>query len=139
MLDENYQSHLMTERDAGVKKHDEKITACGDDLAALRKLAHNFAEDYESACARERLQRHNEAEKRAEEQAAFITGMLNDSRFDRTLFFKAMDNEHRTLQSYFGELCLKWFEHCISDDYRTDGRNEWMKTKGQLLHGDGHI
>jgi Mn-dependent DtxR family transcriptional regulator len=39
-------------------------------------------------------------------------------------FCNEMSREHRTLQQSFTKLCLSWLEHCASDEYRTDGRNE---------------
>lgn len=42
-------------------------------------------------------------------------------------FCKAMSCEHRTLQQSFTKLCLNWLEHCASDEYRTDARNEQSK------------
>jgi len=39
-------------------------------------------------------------------------------------FCEAMSCEHRTLQQSFTKLCLQWLEHCASNEYRFDGRNE---------------
>ena len=39
-------------------------------------------------------------------------------------FHTLMAREHRTIQQSFTRLCLQWLEHCASDDYRYDGRNE---------------
>jgi hypothetical protein len=51
-------------------------------------------------------------------------------------FCEAMSVEHRTLQQSFTRLCLKWLEHCASDEYRTDGRNEQTKKIAiELLDG----
>ena len=49
---------------------------------------------------------------------------------------KEMSNEHRTLQQSFTKLCLQWLEHCASDEYRTDGRNEQsQKIAREVLEG----
>lgn len=48
-------------------------------------------------------------------------------------FCEAMSCEHRTLQQSFTKLCLNWLEHCASDEYRTDGRNEQSKVISQAL------
>jgi hypothetical protein len=51
-------------------------------------------------------------------------------------FCQAMSIEHRTLQQSFTRLCLKWLEHCASNEYRTDGRNEQTKKIAmELLEG----
>ncbi len=51
-------------------------------------------------------------------------------------FNAAMSCQHRTLQQSFTKLCLKWLEHCASDEYRTDGRNEQsQKIARELLEG----
>jgi hypothetical protein len=51
-------------------------------------------------------------------------------------FCQAMSSEHRTLQQSFTKLCLSWLEHCASDEYRTDPRNEGsQKIARELLEG----
>lgn len=55
------------------------------------------------------------------EMTDFVNTFSNDSRKE---FVQAMSSEHRTLQQSFTRLCLEWIEHCASQDYRTDGRNE---------------
>lgn len=51
-------------------------------------------------------------------------------------FCEAMSCEHRTLQQSFTKLCLQWIEHCASDEYRTDGRNEGsQKIAREVLEG----
>ena len=51
-------------------------------------------------------------------------------------FCEAMSCEHRTLQQSFTKLCLQWIEHCASDEYRTDPRNEGsQKIARELLRG----
>jgi hypothetical protein len=57
----------------------------------------------------------------ASEMTDFVNTFSNDSKKE---FVQAMSNEHRTLQQSFTRLCLEWIEHCASQDYRTDGRNE---------------
>ncbi len=39
-------------------------------------------------------------------------------------FIKAMSREHRTLQQSFTRLVFLWIEHCATDEYRHDLRNE---------------
>ena len=56
-----------------------------------------------------------------------ITNFLNTYGDKSEDFNKAMSSEHRTLQQNFTRLCLSWIEHCASDDYWTDGRNESSK------------
>lgn len=50
---------------------------------------------------------------KGEEFCAVMSNFCND-----------MSVEHRTLQQSFTKLCLQWLEHCASDEYRTDARNE---------------
>ena len=47
---------------------------------------------------------------------------FNSEVFDK--FLKSMTLEHRTLQQKFTKLCLMWLEHCASEEYRHDLRNE---------------
>jgi hypothetical protein len=63
--------------------------------------------------------------KSAKEMAGEMTDFVNTFSNEPTKeFVQAMANEHRTLQQSFTRLCLEWIEHCASQDYRTDGRNE---------------
>ena len=63
--------------------------------------------------------------KTGKEMAGEMTDFVNTfSTEPRTEFIKAMANEHRTLQQSFTRLCLDWIEHCATQEYRTDGRNE---------------
>lgn len=48
-------------------------------------------------------------------------------------FCNDMSVEHRTLQQSFTKLCLQWLEHCASDEYRTDARNEGSKEIAKQL------
>jgi uncharacterized Ntn-hydrolase superfamily protein len=57
----------------------------------------------------------------ASEMTDFVNTFSSDSKKE---FVQAMANEHRTLQQSFTRLCLEWIEHCASQEYRTDGRNE---------------
>lgn len=57
-----------------------------------------------------------------------VTGMLNDFSFNESEFCKEMENEHKTLQQSFTRLCVSWLRTCASDEYRTDGRNEYSHT-----------
>jgi hypothetical protein len=61
----------------------------------------------------------------AGEMTDFVNTFSNEPRKE---FIQAMSNEHRTLQQSFTRLCLEWIEHCASQDYRTDGRNESSHT-----------
>jgi len=62
--------------------------------------------------------------KSAKELVNDITNFVNDFSINEKEFIEAMENEHRTLQQSFTRLCFKWIEHCASDEYRHDGRNE---------------
>jgi hypothetical protein len=63
--------------------------------------------------------------KSAKEMANEMTDFVNTfSTEPRKEFIQAMSSEHRTLQQSFTRLCLEWIEHCASQEYRTDGRNE---------------
>lgn len=61
---------------------------------------------------------------------------FNDKSQEFIQVIEAMSHEHRTLQQSFTKLCLKWLEHCASDEYRTDGRNEdSQRIARELLSG----
>jgi hypothetical protein len=63
--------------------------------------------------------------KSGKEMANEMTDFVNTfSDEPKKEFVQAMSNEHRTLQQSFTRLCLEWIEHCASQEYRTDGRNE---------------
>lgn len=63
--------------------------------------------------------------KTPKEMASEMTDFVNTFSGEPTKeFVQAMSCEHRTLQQSFTRLCLEWIEHCASQDYRTDGRNE---------------
>lgn len=63
--------------------------------------------------------------KSGKEMASEMTDFVNTfSSEGKEEFIQAMASEHRTLQQSFTRLCLKWIEHCASQDYRFDGRNE---------------
>jgi hypothetical protein len=65
-----------------------------------------------------------------------ITSYVNTFNDKSQEFCQQMSCEHRTLQQSFTKLCLKWLEHCASDEYRTDGRNEQsQKIARELLEG----
>jgi len=61
---------------------------------------------------------------RIEEAVSAMTNLCNIMGHDTKLFVDRMDNEHRTLQQAFTGVCLAWIQHCASDEYRHDGRNE---------------
>ena len=69
----------------------------------------------------------------AKELTNDITNYLNTYGDKSEEFNNAMSTEHRTLQQNFTRLCLAWIEHCASDEYRTDGRNEASKNTAQAL------
>ena len=72
----------------------------------------------------------------AKELTNEITNFLNTYGDKSPEFNKAMSNEHRTLQQNFTRLCLAWIEHCASDEYRYDGRNEAShNTSKAILEG----
>lgn len=60
----------------------------------------------------------------AKELVGEITNYVNSFSLKSDEFITAMSHEHRTLQQSFTRLCLKWIEHCASDEYRFDPRNE---------------
>lgn len=54
-----------------------------------------------------------------------VTNVLNtfgNSNMDT--FVHQMSFQHKTLQQSFTKLCMKWIEHCASDEYKFDGRNQ---------------
>ena len=61
------------------------------------------------------------------ELAEVIGNTVNTYCTDYKAFCESMDNQHRTLQQSAMRLFMKWVEHCASDDYMTDGRNEQTK------------
>jgi hypothetical protein len=66
----------------------------------------------------------------ASEMTDFVNTFSSDSKKE---FVQAMANEHRTLQQSFTRLCLEWIEHCASQEYRTDGRNESSHTTCKIM------
>ena len=66
----------------------------------------------------------------AGEMTDFVNTFSSDSRKE---FVQAMGHEHRTLQQSFTRLCLEWIEHCASQEYRTDGRNESSHTTCKIM------
>ena len=69
----------------------------------------------------------------AKELTSEITNYLNTYGDKSVEFNEAMSREHRTLQQNFTRLCLAWIEHCASDDYRTDGRNEASQNTAKAI------
>ena len=63
-------------------------------------------------------------ETQAKELANEVTNYLNSFTQKNDEFNKAMSREHRTLQQKYTKMCLSWLEHCASDEYHFDGRNE---------------
>ena len=64
------------------------------------------------------------AKTKMQEHTSYITNMVNSFSFNFKEFCQTMQYEHRTLQQSFTRLCLAWIQHCASDAYPTDGRNE---------------
>ncbi len=76
----------------------------------------------------------------AKELTNEITNYLNTYGDKSEEFNDAMSREHRTLQQNFTRLCLAWIEHCASDDYHYDGRNEAShNTSKVILEGFGKV
>lgn len=74
--------------------------------------------------------------KQTKELVKEVTDYVNTFNNKGQEFCEAMSCEHRTLQQSFTKLCLSWLEHCASDEYRTDGRNEQSKKIAmELLEG----
>ena len=61
---------------------------------------------------------------KAQELAYQMSNFVNSFSSDHQEFISEMNKDHRTLQQSFTKLCLKWIEHCASDDYRHDLRNQ---------------
>ena len=53
-----------------------------------------------------------------------LTDFVNNYNCDMDAFISEMSTEHRTLQQSVTRHFLKWIEHCASENYRTDLRNE---------------
>ena len=65
-----------------------------------------------------------------------LTDYLNSFNDKSKEFCEEMSTEHRTLQQSFTRLCLTWLEHCASEEYRTDGRNDQSQhIAKELLEG----
>ena len=62
-----------------------------------------------------------------------IADMLNNGTLREKAFINAMDKEHRALQGDFACLIRNWLEHCASDEYQVDGRNQIVKTLAVAL------
>lgn len=62
-----------------------------------------------------------------------LSNFVNSFTRKQPEFNNAMSCEHRTLQQSFTRLCLQWLEHCASDDYRFDGRNEQSHKVAKVL------
>jgi len=56
-----------------------------------------------------------------------------DTRQVSEIFINKVSRDHRSLQQSFTQLCLRWIEHCASDEYRTDLRNEDSKEVAKTL------
>lgn len=84
-----------------------------------------------------------EKAKDSQQMVQDITDYLNSFTRKEKPFCEAMSREHRTLQQSFTRLCLQWLEHCATEEYRVDGRNEdSQKISREILelwqerHGD---
>lgn len=129
---ENREKSMKERRDENVAKYIHKIMECSD-MESLRKQAIFFASLYEDTYALNALERERQEEKKVTELAQAITSALNSSSFSKRMFFNAMSYEHRYLQSEFTHLVVEWLRFCASDDYMTDGRNQWCKNLGRAL------
>lgn len=69
----------------------------------------------------------------AQKIANEITNYLNTFGDKSEDFNEAMSNQHRTLQQNFTRLCLGWIEHCASEEYRYDGRNEASHNTSKVI------
>jgi hypothetical protein len=71
--------------------------------------------------------------KQTKELVQEVTDYVNTYSNKGEEFSQAMSREHRTLQQSFTRLCLSWLEHCASDEYHTDGRNEQSQKIARVL------
>ncbi len=65
-----------------------------------------------------------------------MTNFVNTFGYDRKGFVEWMQRQHRTLQQSFTSLVLLWLRTVASNDYRTDGRNEYSQTIARKLLKD---
>ena len=81
----------------------------------------------------------NEYEQQELEHAAkvanAISGYLNNFGFKKRidLLVQCVNEDHRTLQQSFTNLCAAWLNHVGSPDYRYDGRNEASHKLGEAF------
>ena len=73
------------------------------------------------------------AKQDAEAMARQISNYLNTYGFNTRIeaLMSEIDMDHRTLQQTFTKMCVAWLNHCGSDEYRYDGRNEASHTLGK--------
>jgi len=72
----------------------------------------------------------------AKEVVTNVTDYLNSFSNKNKDFIAEMSREHRTLQQNFTKLCMEWLEHCASNDYHFDGRNEAShKVSKEMVEG----
>ncbi len=70
----------------------------------------------------------------AKEVVNHLSNFVNSYNHDEDGFIEAMSREHRTLQQSMTRLMFKWIEHCATDEYHYDGRNEAThKTSKELI------
>lgn len=68
-----------------------------------------------------------------QELVDLMSDFLNSFSPEYAKFIDGMNKDHRTLQQGFTKLCLMWIEHCASEDYRFDGRNEDSHTISETI------
>lgn len=60
----------------------------------------------------------------AKETVRTISDFINNYNMRPQEFIDEMGREHRTLQQNFTRLVFMWIEHCATDEYQYDLRNE---------------
>ena len=58
---------------------------------------------------------------------------INSSRFSKKEFLSAFNKEHRYLQGEAFSLAKNIIKNCASNDYLTDGRNEWCQKQAKNI------
>ena len=69
-----------------------------------------------------------------EELVDKITDWLNSYVSPCDTFVNYMARQHRTLQQRFTMLCVKWLQHCGSEEYLFDDRNEASAKLGKQFN-----
>lgn len=74
-----------------------------------------------------------ETKMKEQEHVNYVSEMVNVMGFKPKEFCKFMENEHRTLQENFTDLCIEWLYTCASDKYLTDGRNIYSHRASKIM------